>query len=67
MSLNSCGSKKVYYTKTQARNAVREQRLKYGNRMYFYKCEECWWWHLSSSDHKKKPYVIRSIGIVFFR
>lgn len=60
-----CGCKVVYYTRTQARKAIKEKRLKFGNRLYSYRCEFCGWWHLSTADHKRKKYVVE--GQAFWR
>lgn len=64
--MTACAHKLVYYTKSQAYKAVRDQHRLYQHKLYFYLCETCGFWHLSKSSHKKKRYVIRTEGIEFY-
>jgi len=59
-----CKDKKVYYTKTQARKNSKRVSRKKNKEMFFYVCDDCGWYHLSSTP-KTKVYTIPSAGIRF--
>lgn len=61
-----CGLKKVYYKEKDAKREAKEQTLRFSAKMYYYQCDYCHWWHLSKRDHRRKRYVIKSAGIVFY-
>jgi hypothetical protein len=63
--MSTCGSKKVYYTRSQAMKAMKAEGQRMGVRLYFYECTDCHYYHLSHHDHKRKVYEIKSAGIRF--
>lgn len=63
--MSTCGSKIVYYTRSQAMKAMKSEGKRTGTRFYFYECSDCHFYHLSKYDHKRKVYEIKSEGIVF--
>jgi hypothetical protein len=63
--MNTCGSKKVYYTKTQALKHAREEEFRLKHRMFIYDCKTCGNFHLSSHKYPLKVYEIKCAGIKF--
>lgn len=63
--MTRCSQKIVYYKRKHALKAAKEIRLK-GQRVYVYQCPVCQFYHLSSRDHKRKKYVIRTLGMEFW-
>lgn len=62
----TCKNKRIYYTKQAACRAIKADMLHFQERMYFYECEHCGFYHLSRRKRKRRRFRIRTAGITFF-
>ena len=63
--MNTCESKKVYYTKTQALKHAKEETFRLKHKMYIYQCKSCGNYHLASNKDPLRIFEIKSEHMIF--